>query len=211
MVVHFDGKDGNLYLSLRTMSHTIYAAKFEQTIIDQHVLLRRESQSYWCSIHNNNIVFAHFNCTSHIYSFYFVILSPGLYVCIAHVLMRFCHLINRSFVSKAQEGRHIRILYNNSITLCFLGVEINTDFLRLLHLRIHSTDHMIHRLRYKHEILNHLQKRPCQVNLFIIFHLRQTKLRRLKYFILYVTSKICGNLLWVCLHDLSVNTMVTDH
>ena len=46
MVVHFDGKDGNLYLSLRTMSHTIYAAKFEQTIIDQRVLLRRESQSY---------------------------------------------------------------------------------------------------------------------------------------------------------------------
>jgi len=27
------------------MSHTIYAAKFEQTIIHQHVLLRRESQS----------------------------------------------------------------------------------------------------------------------------------------------------------------------
>jgi hypothetical protein len=48
----------------------------------QRVLLRRESQSYWCSIRNNNIVFAHFNCTSHIYSFYFVILSPGLYVCV---------------------------------------------------------------------------------------------------------------------------------
>ena len=29
--------DGNLYLGLRTMSHTIYAAKFEQTIIHQHV------------------------------------------------------------------------------------------------------------------------------------------------------------------------------
>ena len=27
------------------MSHTIYAAKFEQTIIHQHVHLRRESQS----------------------------------------------------------------------------------------------------------------------------------------------------------------------
>ena len=45
-VVYFDGKDGNLYLRLRTMSHTIYAAKFEQTITHQHVLLRRESQSY---------------------------------------------------------------------------------------------------------------------------------------------------------------------
>jgi hypothetical protein len=32
MVVYFDGKDDNLYLRLRAMSHTIYAAKFEQTI-----------------------------------------------------------------------------------------------------------------------------------------------------------------------------------
>jgi len=31
-VVYFDGNDGNLYLRLRTMSHTIHAAKFEQTI-----------------------------------------------------------------------------------------------------------------------------------------------------------------------------------
>ena len=38
--------DDNLYLGLRTMSHTIYAAKFEQTIIQQHVPLRRESQSH---------------------------------------------------------------------------------------------------------------------------------------------------------------------
>jgi len=28
------------------MSHTIYAAKFEQTITHQHILLRRESQSH---------------------------------------------------------------------------------------------------------------------------------------------------------------------
>ena len=28
------------------MSHTIYAAKFEKTIIHQHVHLRRESQSH---------------------------------------------------------------------------------------------------------------------------------------------------------------------
>ena len=42
-VVYFDW---NLYLRLQTMSHTIYAAKFEQTITHQHVLLRRESQSY---------------------------------------------------------------------------------------------------------------------------------------------------------------------
>jgi hypothetical protein len=39
-------EDGNLYLRLRTMSHTIYAAKFVQTIIHQHVHLRRESQSH---------------------------------------------------------------------------------------------------------------------------------------------------------------------
>jgi hypothetical protein len=39
-------KDDNLYLRLRTMSHTICAAKFEHTIIHQHVHLRWESQSY---------------------------------------------------------------------------------------------------------------------------------------------------------------------
>jgi hypothetical protein len=41
-VVVFDGKDGNVYLRLQKM----YAAKFEQTITHQHVILRRESQSY---------------------------------------------------------------------------------------------------------------------------------------------------------------------
>jgi hypothetical protein len=46
VVVYLDGKDGNLYLPLWTMLHTIYPAKFEQTITDQHVLLRQESQSY---------------------------------------------------------------------------------------------------------------------------------------------------------------------
>jgi len=45
-VVYFNGKDGNLYLHLGAMSHTIYAAKFEQTITRQYVRLRRESQSY---------------------------------------------------------------------------------------------------------------------------------------------------------------------
>ena len=45
-LVYFDGKDGNLYLHLRTILHTIYGGKFEQTITHQHVLLRRESQSY---------------------------------------------------------------------------------------------------------------------------------------------------------------------
>ena len=61
------------------MSHTIYAAKFEQTRIhvlirresQSHVLLRQESQSYW-SIRNNNIVFAYFNCTSHIINFGYI-------------------------------------------------------------------------------------------------------------------------------------------
>ena len=45
-VEYFDGKDNNLYLRLQAMSHTIYAAIFEQTITHQHVLLRRESQSH---------------------------------------------------------------------------------------------------------------------------------------------------------------------
>jgi prephenate dehydrogenase len=36
----------NLYWRLRTMSHTMYAAKFEQTIIHQHVHLWRECQSH---------------------------------------------------------------------------------------------------------------------------------------------------------------------
>jgi hypothetical protein len=45
MVVYFDEKDDDLYLRLRAMSHTVYAAIFEQ-IITQHVFLRRESQSY---------------------------------------------------------------------------------------------------------------------------------------------------------------------
>ena len=30
-------------------------------------------------------------------------------MCTAHVLMRFCHRVNRSFVCKAKEGRHVRI------------------------------------------------------------------------------------------------------
>jgi hypothetical protein len=45
-VVFFDGKDDNLYLCFRAMSHTIYAPNFEQTITHQHMLLRREAQSY---------------------------------------------------------------------------------------------------------------------------------------------------------------------
>jgi len=39
-------EDGYLYLRLRNMSRKIYATKFEQTIIHQHVHLRRESQSH---------------------------------------------------------------------------------------------------------------------------------------------------------------------
>ena len=40
-VVYFDWKTVNL--RLLTMAHTIYAAKFGQTIIHQHVHLQRES------------------------------------------------------------------------------------------------------------------------------------------------------------------------
>jgi hypothetical protein len=39
MVVYFDWTDDNLYLCLWAMSHTIYAAKFEQMKTHQHVLL----------------------------------------------------------------------------------------------------------------------------------------------------------------------------
>ena len=46
LVFYPEPEDGNLYLRLRTMSHTMYTAKFEQTIIHQHVHLRRESQSH---------------------------------------------------------------------------------------------------------------------------------------------------------------------
>ena len=37
-------------------------------------------------------------------------------MCTAHVLIRFCHLVDRSFVCKAKEGPHIRI-NNNVCTL----------------------------------------------------------------------------------------------
>jgi hypothetical protein len=33
-------------------------------------------------------------------------------MCTAHVLMRFCHRVDRSFVCKAKEGRHVRICIN---------------------------------------------------------------------------------------------------
>jgi hypothetical protein len=39
-------EDCYLYLRMRNMSHTIYAAKLEQTIIPKHVHLRPESQSH---------------------------------------------------------------------------------------------------------------------------------------------------------------------
>ena len=71
-------EEGNLYLRLRTMSHTIYAAKFERTIIHKQVHLRRESQSHES----------------------------------AHVLMRLHQSINRSFVCKTEEGRHVIIMFH---------------------------------------------------------------------------------------------------
>ena len=36
-------------------------------------------------------------------------------MCTAHVLMRFCYLTNRSFVCKAKEGHHIRIMIDNRV------------------------------------------------------------------------------------------------
>ena len=71
MVVHFDGKGGNLYLSLwPKVTHTIYA-KFEQTITRQHVLLRQESFTDGTMV-TIIIVFARCNCTSHISIFGYV-------------------------------------------------------------------------------------------------------------------------------------------
>jgi hypothetical protein len=46
-VVYFDCKTViYIYVCGKLMSHTMYAAKFEQTIIHYHVHLRRESQSH---------------------------------------------------------------------------------------------------------------------------------------------------------------------
>ena len=33
-------------------------------------------------------------------------------MCTAHVLMIFCHRVDRLFVCKAKEGRYVRIFYN---------------------------------------------------------------------------------------------------
>ena len=72
------------------MSHTNYAAKFEQTIIHQHVHLRQESQSHTA----------------------------------VHVLMRL-YPIDKSFVYKVKEGRHVRIIiiaYIYVYMQCIIGV-----------------------------------------------------------------------------------------
>ena len=37
-------------------------------------------------------------------------------MCIAHVLMRFCHWVDRSFACKAKEVRHVRIDDNKKYT-----------------------------------------------------------------------------------------------
>jgi hypothetical protein len=62
-VVCFDGKDGNFYLRLRAMSHTLYAAKFEQTI----TFTTGKSVLLIIMTRDTNIMFARFNCTSYIY------------------------------------------------------------------------------------------------------------------------------------------------
>jgi hypothetical protein len=75
------GRQQFIFTFADNVAHNL-CCKFKQTIIHQHVHLRRksqshihlrqESQSYWCSICNNNIVFACFNCTSHIINFGYV-------------------------------------------------------------------------------------------------------------------------------------------
>jgi hypothetical protein len=59
-----------------------------------------------------------------------VILSPGLNVCTAYVLMRFCHLINHLLVCKAKEGRHIRISCWWVIVCANLAAYIVCDIVR---------------------------------------------------------------------------------
>ena len=41
-------------------------------------------------------------------------------MCTVHVLMRFCHRVDRSFVCKAKEGRHVRIVIKIKESLNFL-------------------------------------------------------------------------------------------
>jgi hypothetical protein len=55
---YYDGKDDNLYFCLRAMSHTIYSAKFEQTITHQQVLLR----IVYLLIFDILIIFSEYRC-----------------------------------------------------------------------------------------------------------------------------------------------------
>ena len=70
-------EDGTLYLRLRTMSHTIYAAKFELNMYSydgkvSHNYFNDGNVSRIDGASDNNIVFACFNCTSHIINFRYV-------------------------------------------------------------------------------------------------------------------------------------------
>jgi hypothetical protein len=64
------------------MSHTIYVAKFEQTIIHQHVHLRRESQVTFTSACANEIIPA-IN-RSFVYK-----VKKGRHVSIANIIFRY--------------------------------------------------------------------------------------------------------------------------
>ena len=99
------------------MSHTIYAAKFEQTIIHQHVHLRWESQSH-APAHvlnkgNNKIIELR------------TILQWD-----------YTQSVNRSFVYKAKEWRHVRIrninynLYKTMTPLISMWAEMQITSLR---------------------------------------------------------------------------------
>ena len=62
-------------------------------------------------------------------------------MCTAHVLMQFCHLINRSFVCKAKGGRHIGIRF--ILTRLFYSMGINV-FVVMIHTAI-----LLHFLKLK--------------------------------------------------------------
>jgi hypothetical protein len=64
-VVYFDTKHVNLYLCLRAISLTIYAAKFEQTITLNMCFYAGKFSHI-----DGAIVLAHFKCTSYIYKYW---------------------------------------------------------------------------------------------------------------------------------------------
>jgi hypothetical protein len=119
-------EDGNSYLRLRTMSHTIYAAKFEQTIIHQNVHLRRQSQLFFFDLWILITPLVSSNSSSYMYEPYDEnTLWRLLRVSISRLLLRFS-------------------LTNSNITSLFRFVTKRTIYrlgiISLAHAPVHVTD-----------------------------------------------------------------------